>query len=49
MSMTAEEMMAGMKAGLKDKTGKPLEDWVIAPKKNTLPGRAGSQQRAWAG
>lgn len=28
MAMTAEEMMASMKAGLKDKTGKPLEDWV---------------------
>jgi len=28
MAMTAEEMMASMKAGLKDKTGKALEDWV---------------------
>ncbi|MFT5776247.1 DUF4287 domain-containing protein [Hyphomonas sp.] len=28
MAMTAEEMMASMKAGLKAKTGKPLEDWV---------------------
>mgnify|MGYP003624406053 FL=1 len=36
MAMTAEEMMASMKAGLKDKTGKALEDWVKVVKASGL-------------
>jgi predicted transport protein len=34
--MTAEEMMASMKTGLKDKTGKALEDWVKVVKASGL-------------